>query len=203
MELMKKKQIIITSLIAIITFIVGFFVGDSSAINRVNKQIGSNVASQQSKPVATNDKPKEAAKEVKLTEPAAVGKVELKVLEAKESDAISNKAGNSTPSGKFIIIKLELKNNGDQATEYNTRDFKLKKDKTIYEVDDNAFDALGHLNSQEKIYNENKNFIGVYDKFNAGISKNTYIVFDVSKETKLEDLKLTVNQNNTVYFNLK
>ncbi|WP_224084537.1 DUF4352 domain-containing protein [Clostridium sporogenes] len=98
---------------------------------------------------------------------------------------------------------LELKNNGEEATEYNTREFALKKDKTIYEVDDNAFEALGQLNSQETIYNKNSNFIGAYDKFNSGITKNAYIAFDVPKETKIEDLKLITKHNKGIQFNLK
>jgi uncharacterized protein YneF (UPF0154 family) len=36
---MSKKQTIITIVIVALAFIVGFFVGDSSAIHRVNKQI--------------------------------------------------------------------------------------------------------------------------------------------------------------------
>ena len=79
----------------------------------------------------------------------------------------------------------------------------MKNNDILYEVDDNAFDALGNLNSQETIFNKNSKFIGVYDKFNAGVTKNTYIVFDVPKETKIEDLKLIVEQNKNIEFNLK
>ncbi|ACO85643.1 DUF4352 domain-containing protein [Clostridium botulinum] len=184
----------------LIIFIAGYFIGDATAISRVNKQIGQSVDKQVS---STKEEVKEEKKDVKFGEQSPVGNLSIKILEAKENGAISNESGKSTPSGKFIVIKLELKNNGEEATEYNTNEFALKKDKTVYEVDDNAFEALGQLNSQETIYNKNSSFIGAYDKFNSGITKNTYIAFDVPKETKIEDLKLITKHNKGIQFNLK
>ncbi|HCL4578490.1 TPA: DUF4352 domain-containing protein [Clostridium botulinum] len=184
----------------LIIFIAGYFIGDATAISRVKKQIGQGTEKQVS---STKEGVKEEKKDIKAGEQSSVGNLGVKILEAKESTAISNESGKSTPSGKFIVIKLELKNNGEEATEYNTNEFALKKDKTIYEVDDNAFEALGQLNSQETIYNKNSNFIGAYDKFNSGITKNTYIAFDVPKETKIENLKLITKHNKNIQFNLK
>ncbi|KAJ53616.1 hypothetical protein BD780_003219 [Clostridium tetanomorphum] len=204
---MNKKQTIITAVAIVLAFIVGYFVGDASAINRVNKQISSmgkietNASNIKEEPA--KEEVKEEIKTVKLNEQSVAGNLGIKVLEAKESTAISNEAGKSTPSGKFIVIKLEIKNNGKEPTEYNTNDFKLKNKDILYQVDDNSFGALGDLNSQETIYNENKKFIGAYDKFNAGITKNTYIVFDIPKEAKLADLKLLVKQNKSIEFSLK
>ncbi|NFL55695.1 DUF4352 domain-containing protein [Clostridium botulinum] len=195
---MKKNYKLIIG--GLIIFIAGYFIGDATAINRVNKQIGQSVDKQVS---STKEEVKEEKKDVKFGEQSSVGNLGVKILEAKESTAISNESGKSTPSGKFIVIKLELKNNGEEATEYNTNEFALKKDKTVFEVDDNAFEALGQLNSQETIYNKNSNFIGAYDKFNSGITKNTYIAFDVPKETKIEDLKLITKHNKGIQFNLK
>ncbi|AUN04007.1 hypothetical protein RSJ21_13470 [Clostridium botulinum] len=184
----------------LIIFIVGYFIGDATAINRIKKQIGQGAEKQVS---STKEEVREEKKDIKFGEQSPVGNLGAKILEAKESTAISNESGKSTPSGKFIVIKLELKNNGEEATEYNTNEFALKKDKTVYEVDDNAFEALGQLNSQETIYNKNSSFIGAYDKFNSGITKNTYIAFDVPKETKIEDLKLITKHNKGIQFNLK
>lgn len=208
---MNKKGIIITLVVAVLSFITGFFVGDSAAINKVNKQIESNIQATSSQPETKQEESKkEEVKEsaqtvqtIKVNEQSSVGNLGVKVLEAKETTNISNEAGKSAASGKFIVIKLELKNNGQEATEYNTHDFRLKTSQAIYEVDDNAFDALGNLNSQETIYKNNKNFIGVYDKFNSGIAKNTYIVFDIPKETKIEDLKLLIAQDKSKEFNIK
>ena len=200
---MSKKQTIITIVIVALAFIVGFFVGDSSAIHRVNKQISASTEETGDNKSTTKEEPKEEIKSIQLNTEAQVGDLGIKVLEAKESTAVSNEAGKSTPTGKFIVIKLELKNNSKEAIGYDTNDFKLKNNDILYEVDDNAFDALGNLNSQETIFNKNSKFIGVYDKFNAGVTKNTYIVFDVPKETKIEDLKLIVKQNKNIEFNLK
>ncbi|MCW6080572.1 DUF4352 domain-containing protein [Clostridium sporogenes] len=195
---MKKNTKLIIG--AIVIFVIGYFIGDATAISRVKKQIGQGTEKQVS---STKEEVKEEKKDIKFGEQSPVGNLGVKILEAKESTAISNESGKSTPSGKFIVIKLELKNNGEEATEYNTGEFALKKDKTIYEVDDNAFEALGQLNSQETIYNKNSNFIGAYDKFNSGITKNAYIAFDVPKETKIEDLKLITKHNKGIQFNLK
>jgi len=201
---MSKKQTIITIIVVVLAFVIGFFVGDSSAINRVNKQIDSaNTGETVDSENTTKEESKEEIKSIQLNEEAQAGDLGIKVLESKESTTVSNEAGKSTPAGKFIIIKLELKNNGKEATEYDTHDFKLKNNDTLYEVDDNSFDALGNLNSQETIFNKNSKFIGVYNKFNAGITKNTYIVFDVPKEAKIENLKLIVEQNKNIEFNLK
>ncbi|HDK7218150.1 TPA: DUF4352 domain-containing protein [Clostridium botulinum] len=195
---MKKNTKLIIG--AIVIFVIGYFIGDATAISRVKKQIGQGTEKQVS---STKEVVKEEKKDIKIGDQSPVGNLGIKILEAKESTAISNESGKSTPSGKFIVIKLELKNNGEEATEYNTGEFALKKDKTIYEVDDNAFEALGQLNSQETIYNKNSNFIGAYDKFNSGITKNAYIAFDVPKETKIEDLKLITKHNKGIQFNLK
>ncbi|MDI6617901.1 MAG: hypothetical protein QME45_04375 [Clostridiales bacterium] len=62
---MSKKSIIITILIAFFTFIAGYFVGDASAIRRVNKAIDSvsgKVQDTEDKPAST---PSELSKEVK------------------------------------------------------------------------------------------------------------------------------------------
>ncbi|EJP6471338.1 DUF4352 domain-containing protein [Clostridium botulinum] len=195
---MKKNTKLIIG--GLIIFIAGYFIGDATAISRVKKQIGQGTEKQVS---STKEELREEKKDIKFGEQSPVGNLGIKILEAKESTAISNESGKSTPSGKFIVIKLELKNNGEETTEYNTREFALKKDKTIYEVDDNAFEALGQLNSQETIYNKNSNFIGAYDKFNSGITKNAYIAFDVPKETKIEELKLITKHNKGIQFNLK
>ncbi len=108
----------------LIIFIAGYFIGDATAIGRVNKQIGQSTDKQVS---STKEEVKEEKKDIKAGEQSPVGNLGVKILEAKESTAISNESGKSTPSGKFIVIRLELKNNGEEATEYNTNEFALKK----------------------------------------------------------------------------
>ncbi|KLU74184.1 hypothetical protein ADU80_05020 [Clostridium botulinum] len=165
---------------------------------------GGSGSSNTSNTAANKDsKTTESNKIVKLGEETKAGNIGVKVLEVKEQNSISNEAGKANATCKFVILKLELKNNGNEATEYNPHEFKLNDDKKTLEVDDNSFDALGHLNSQETIYKNNKKFIGSYDKYNAGLSKNTYLVFDVPKDSKLENLKLTVEGAKNTQLNLK
>ncbi|KOY66372.1 DUF4352 domain-containing protein [Clostridium sporogenes] len=184
----------------LIIFIAGYFIGDATAIGRVNKQIDQSVDKQVS---STKEEVKEEKKDVKFGEQSPVGNLSIKILEAKENGAISNESGKSTPSGKFIVIKLDIKNNGEEATGYEPHEFKLNDGKKTYEVDDNSFEALGHLNSQESIFRENKNFIGSYDKINAGINKSTFLVFDIPKDVKIDNLKLITEHNKGIQFNLK
>ncbi|HCL4466712.1 TPA: DUF4352 domain-containing protein [Clostridium botulinum] len=181
----------------LIIFIVGYFIGDATAIGRVNKQIGQRTEKQ------VSSTKKEVKKDIKFGEQSSVGNLGVKILEAKENGAISNESGKSTPSGKFIVIKLDIKNNGEEATGYEPHEFKLNDGEKTYEVDDNSFEALGHLNSQESIFRENKNFIGSYDKINAGINKNTFLVFDIPKDVKIDNLKLITEHNKGIQFNLK
>ncbi|WP_434302984.1 hypothetical protein [Clostridium botulinum] len=104
---------------------------------------------------------------------------------------------------EFISVSLDIKNNWEEATGYEPHEFKLNNGKKTYEVDDNSFEALGHLNSQESIFRENKSFIGSYDKINTGISKNTFLVFDIPKDVKIDNLKLVTEHNKEIQFNLK
>lgn len=176
----------------VIAIIVIMFIwGGSGSSNTSNT-----AANKDSKPVETN-------KIVKLGEETKAGNIGVKVLEAKEKEAISNEAGKANASGKFIVIKLELKNCGNEATTYDPHEFKLLDKEKKYEIDDNSFEALGHLNSQESIFKNNKKYVGSYDKYNAGITKNTYLVFDIPKDSKLENLKLIVEGAKNTQLNLK
>lgn len=195
---MKKNVKLIIG--GLIIFIAGYFIGDATAIGRVNKNISQSADQQAS---SKKEVVKEEKKNIKIGEQAPVGNLGVKVLEAKENGPISNESGKATPVGKFIIIKLEIKNNGQEATQHNAQEFKLIDGKKIYEIDDNAFEALQHLNSQETIFKENKEFIGPYDKINSGMSKNSYIVFDIPKESKIDNLKLITEHNKEIQFNLK
>ncbi|EKO1911369.1 DUF4352 domain-containing protein [Clostridium botulinum] len=195
---MKKNSKLIIG--GLIIFIAGYFIGDATAIGRVNKQIDQSVDKQVS---STKEERKEEKKDIKFGEQSPVGNLGIKILEAKESGPISNESGKATPGGKFIIIKLGIKNNGQEATQHDAQEFKLIDGKKIYEIDDNAFEALQHLNNQETIFKENKEFIGPYDKINSGMSKNSYIVFDIPKESKIDNLKLITEHNKGIQFNLK
>ncbi|MDQ0149208.1 DUF4352 domain-containing protein [Eubacterium multiforme] len=142
-------------------------------------------------------------KVVKLNEQSKIGDVGVKVLKVKETKNISNEAGKSKANGKFIIIELSLKNESKDPIQYDSHDFTLNNDGKSYEIDDNSFDASGNMNSQQSIYNNNKDFIGVYDKFNPGITKKTYLVFDVPKDLDLSKTNLVIAQDDDIQFALK
>lgn len=138
-----------------------------------------------------------------LNQEEVFNNIGMKVLKAEESNGINNESGTSKPSGKFIILELELKNNDKQAIQYSSDQFMLNSGDSTYQVDDTAFDAMGNLNNQESIFNKNQDFIGAYDNFNPGISKKTYLVFDVPKNVTLESSKLMLTDNKEVEFSLK
>ncbi|MEG1009561.1 MAG: hypothetical protein RSF67_07105, partial [Clostridia bacterium] len=85
---------------------------------------------------------------------------------------------------------------------YSPRDLQLLSDGTEYQSDDNAFETLQNLTSQKTIYDKNKDYIGPYDKFNPGITKKTFVVFDVPKDLNLKDTKLITVGNEDIQFDL-
>lgn len=199
----KKKQIIINVIIAILFFFLGGVVGSRAEYSRLTSI--QNVATNNS----TNEKvkkesKKEEAKVIPLNQEENLGNVGLKVLNVKETEQVNNKRDSISSSGKFIVIELSLKNNAKQAIEYDPNQLELvSNDGVVYQVDDVAFQAGQKLNSQETIYNKNKDFIGFYDKFNSGLTKNTYSVFDVPKEVNLDNTKLVIKGIERVQFSLK
>lgn len=192
-----KKQIITNVAIAIIFFLLGgFFLGGNSSTT--NPSVSNNVVknSEQTK--------KEEAKVIPLNQEEDLGNIGLKVLNVKETEQVNNESDSISSSGKFIVIELSLKNNAKQAVEYNPNQLELvSNDGVVYQVDDVAFQAGQKLNSQETIYNKNKDFIGFYDKFNSGLTKNTYVVFDVPKDLNIDNTKLVIEGINGVQFSLK
>lgn len=133
------------------------------------------------------------------------GKLGITVLDTIEDTAISVKAGDATASGKFVIIQLNLNNKGTTAIQYANNNFVLGDTvtKATYKIDDNAFQAMGHLNAQETIFNKNNQFIGVYSDFNPGMSKKTYLVFDVPSNVDIKNCVLLTTYDESVWFNLK
>lgn len=200
---MNKKQIIITCVVAFIAFVAGYFIGDSSAINRVNKQISAKVSNEQStskdtKQQSNDSNKKEDTKMYKFGEEGTSGNWNIKVLEVNETDTVQggNSSDNKTTKEKFIVIKLQMKNIAKQPVQYSPKEFMLgnMKDKSQYNINDSAFNAMGAANSKEKIYNNNDGHMGVYDDVNPNTSKQTYIVFEVSKDFNIADCIL-INKN--------
>ncbi|MGG7077399.1 DUF4352 domain-containing protein [Clostridium sardiniense] len=198
-----KKQIIIYVIIAIVFFTLGGSFGyNRGEANTYNKMRSSGEKTDNSE---QNDTKKEDAsniKSIKLNQTEKFSGVEMKVLNSKEANSVNNESGNVKASGKFIIIEISLKNISKEAIEYSPKIFRLINNGIEYQSDDVAFDALQKLNSQKSIYDEDKNYIGPYDKFNPGITKKTFIAFDVPKDVDLKDVKLIIQDDKNVQFDL-
>ncbi|WP_194190790.1 DUF4352 domain-containing protein [Clostridium chrysemydis] len=210
-----KKQILIYVAIAVVSLFIGglvssrYYRGKISAMNAgFEKQLEDIRMSDGGPKVSNKEKSEEntsessSVKTVKIGEEQKYSGADLKILSVKEANSVNNEAGNVKASGKFIIIELSLKNTSKDAIESNPHEFKLVANGAKYLVDDTAFEALQNLNSQKETYDENKNYVGPYDKFNPGITKKTYIVFEVPKEVNLKDSKLIVSDNEDIQFEL-
>lgn len=206
-----KKRLIIEIICGILIFIVGFFVGDASAINRLKNSINSEQSINTSKTIkdsaSTTETKNEEAKIYKLGEEGTSGNWNIKVLEVTETNTViaGNSSDNVKTNDKFIVVKLELKNVSKTPVQYSANEFMLgnMKDKSQYTVNDTAFNAMQATNSKETIYNNNGNFVGVYTDVNPNTSKKTYIVFEVPKDMSIADcvlLNTNGNSNSTGFY---
>lgn len=186
---MNKKQIIITSAAVIVSFAIGFFVGDSSAINRVNKAIDTtSTTSNGTTTPNKNTAVKSDKTNYKFGEEGKSGSWNIKVLDAQEATTIQagNSSDNKTTQQKFIVLKLQMTDIDNTPHQYSGNDFMLgnAKDKKQYQV---AIEAMQAANGKETIYNQNSNFFGVYDDINPSTPKQTYIIFEVPKDFNVSD----------------
>jgi hypothetical protein len=182
-----KKHMVISALLVVFAFIVGYFVGDTTAINRANKQISANVESEQSEQSEQSES-KDESKVYKAGEEGLSGNWNIKVLDVNETNIIQagNSSNNKTTKEKFIVLKIQMENISKQPVQYSPDEFKLgsMEDQSQYNVD---FDAMMTANHKETIYNKNSEFIGVYDDVNPNTYKKTYIVFEVPKDMNISD----------------
>lgn len=117
---MNKKQIIITCVVAFVTFVIGYFVGDTSAINRVNKQIGTKVSNEQTtstngKPATSSESKKNETKTFKVGDAIQLKDYKIivnKVYNVQGTDMAKPKDGN-----EFVAIDCTVENisNKEQA----------------------------------------------------------------------------------------
>ena len=187
-----KKNRIITVVLVIVAFIVGFFVGDNSAVNRINKLDNNKQLTQQTNSTPTESQEnKTKSKICKKGEESTCGDFNLKILDANETSTVEagNKSDNKTTNEKFIVCKVSIKNISKQPKQYKSTDFILgnMKDKAQYTINDAAFSAMSSANGKETIYNKNNNFVGVYKDINPNTTKQTYLIFEVPKDFNISD----------------
>lgn len=192
---MQRKNIIIVCVAVVISFIVGFFIGDATAINRVKRSLNNSVANTtNSTGNTTNDttnststKSKES-KNYKFNEEGKSGNWNIKVLDSQETTTIQggNSSDNKTTEQKFIVVKLQMTDVDSVPHQYSPTEFILgnAKDKKQYNT---AFEAMQTANGKETIYNQNNSFFGTYDDINPSTPKQTYIIFEVAKDFNIAD----------------
>ena len=139
---------------------------------------------------------------IDLNKSKSVDDIEYKILNVKETKSISNESGKSKANGKFIIVELQIENKTKNPISYSSDDFFLINNGRTFLVDDNSFNASQNLNSQQTIFNKNEKYIGTYDKFNPGITKKTFIVFDVPKDLNIKDTCFIPAKNTNIQFKL-
>ena len=198
---MNKKHIIIVTIAAVAIFIVGYFVGDTMAINRVNGTVSQSVETTTT-PVESVASAKEESKEeskvsTKVGEEATSGSWSIKILDAKEATSVQSgdSSDNKTTKEKFIILKLQMKNITQIPVQYSPGEFTLGDTKTKSQYNVN-FDALQAANGNETIYKQNGDFIGVYNDVNPNMPKQTYIIFEVPKSFNIAE-GVMINANNS------
>ncbi|KEH84602.1 DUF4352 domain-containing protein [Clostridium novyi] len=204
-----KKNRIITVVLVIVAFIVGFFVGDNSAVNRINKLDNNKQLTQQTNSTPTESQEnKTKSKVCKKGEESSCGDFNLKILDANETTTVEagNKSDNKTTNEKFIVCKVSIKNISKQPKQYKSTDFILgnMKDKAQYTINDAAFSAMSSANGKETIYNKNNNFVGVYKDINPNTTKQTYLIFEVPKDFNISDgVLISGGSGKTTAFYLK
>ena len=203
-----KKRLIIEIICAIVIFGIGYLVGDSAAINRMNKA-STKSSTQTTQTSSTSDasstSEKDKQKIYKVGEEGISGNWSIKVLDAQEGTAIQSGDGsdNKTTQQKFIIIDLQMTNISQAAAQYSDNEFALvnTEDKKQYQINS---DASLNANQAETIYKKNSNFFLGIDSLNPGVPKQTYLVFEVPQNFNLQNGVLAhVSNNKAVGFNLK
>lgn len=134
----------------------------------------------------------------KAGEEGASGNWSMKVLEVNETNTVQSGdvSYKVTTNEKFIVITLQIKNITTYPIKYTSREFLLRNinNKSQYNINNIAFNAMTAANGSEKIYKENSNFVGVYDEVGSNITKQTFIIFEVPKDTSAGDY-LLINTN--------
>ena len=198
-----KKRLIIEIVCGVIIFAVGYFVGDASAVKRVNETVDSKVSQEASMAQTASSRPKE--KMYKIGEEGASGNLVMKILGVQETNTVEggDSSQTKTTDQKYIVVKLQLTNKSQTAIQYSYDDFVLGDSKTKTQYKANT-DAGAAANNKETIYKENNEFVGENDDINPNTPKQTYIAFEVPKDFNLQNAVLINTKNGkTTGFYLK
>ncbi|MGE7880173.1 DUF4352 domain-containing protein [Peribacillus muralis] len=116
-----------------------------------------------------------------------VGKMEYTIKERKAADQVGPSALPDKASGKFVVLEVTLKNNGNKAVTADASFFKLKRGEKVYEADSAASISA---NQGEDGQIENSFF---FQEVNPDSEASGKVVFDVAPEVAdASDLKVQV-----------
>ena len=136
------------------------------------------VASNETK--ATEDKKEEPKAEVEaktygVGDVVTVGDVEYTLNSVEIADSLGNEYLSATPQGKYLVVNLTVKNNGNEALLVDSSLFTLKDGEKTFEAD-----SEGSMYANQ---DESGNSIGFFlEEMNPDISMDGTIAFDVSEE---------------------
>jgi hypothetical protein len=156
---------------------------DESAKDSDQKTAAESTSNKSSKPKAK----KESAKTYNIGDKVNVGDMEYTVLSKKTADQVGPSALPDKANGKFVVIELKLKNNGDKKVTVDSSFFKMKRGSKEYEA---AADASMSANQGEDGNIDNSFFM---QDLNPDSEMKGKVVFDVAPEVANDkDLVLQV-----------
>lgn len=180
---MSKKKMFALGISFVLIFTVGWFMGDASAINRVNRNINKNISLSEA-PAQTTVTPAKTPeiKQIDFGQVADLGQFEFKVLGAENvKEAKTTTKSISTTTNTYEIVKLEVVNKHDAPAQLNDFKFKLTDldKKTTYDLNS---DVSISLNTSLRIYDK-KPAIYIFDDMNPNLKNEFTAVFEVPSES--------------------
>lgn len=159
-------------------------------IGAFGSMVGEDEAAEPTKPAETSSEStesveSEAASSEEESEPAVeaygvgdvvtVGDVEYTLNNVEVVDSLGNEYLSVTPQGKYLVVSLTVKNNGNEALLVDSSLFTLKDGDKTFEADS---EASMYANQDETGTN-----VGFFlEEMNPDISMDGKIAFDVSEE---------------------
>ena len=164
----------------------------SLAPNSVPSKTESTVTKAESNSASSED-----SKIYKFGEEGKIGDWAITVKDVQTTNLIKSEEGsddNKKTDQIFIVIKLQMKNISNSSAQYSPDNFALGNYKTSARYDCNM--EAGETENQNKtIFKKDSSYFGVYDNINPNVPKQTYVVFEVPKDTKVGDMALIANGN--------
>ncbi|MED3691315.1 DUF4352 domain-containing protein [Peribacillus butanolivorans] len=135
----------------------------------------------------SKEKKETKAKTYGIGDVVKVGDMEYTIKEKTEKDQVGPSVLPDKASGKFVVLEVSLKNNGNEAVTADASFFKLKRGEKIYEADSAASISA---NQGEDGQIENSFFM---QELNPDSEASGKVVFDVAPDVaKASDLKVQV-----------